>query len=333
MDKTEKQVLRNERKSLRRSVKRDGSIIGFSLLLYVILARAVDIVWRLVGLEAALDGIRNLAEREKAYHEFFDSVEKQGVTMIIGVLLGLAVLFLLFLKRGTHKDIFRREETLPFGRFVCILCVFFGSQLIFQFGYILIETGLNAIGYSAFSSMKNATAGSTTLSMFLYVGLIGPVVEELVFRGFVMRALEKHGKMLAIVVSALLFGLMHANIPQSIFAVVVGLILGYVAMRYSIVWSIALHILNNLIFGDLLTWAISGLSEMLQIIVSYAVMGVFFVAGLIIFIFKGKNIRSFISENRTERPKLRWVLTSVGIVLFTIANLWLAILRLHKIGV
>lgn len=331
MKETEKTSINDEGTILRRSVKRDGSIIGFSMLLYVTIARAVDIVWRFIGKEAALEGISNMAERDKAYHEFFDSVEKQGVTPIIGVLLGISFLFLLFLKRGTHKELFRREETLPFGSFAGMLSVFFGSQLVFQGGFILIETILNTIGYSAFASMKNAAAGSTTLSMFLYVGIIGPVVEELVFRGFVMRALEKHGKVLAIVVSALLFGLMHANIPQSIFAVFSGLILGYAAMRYSIVWSIALHILNNLVFGDLMTWAISGLSETLQIIVCYAVMGIFFVIGLIVLIVKRKNIRVFVSENKTERPKLRWVLTSVGTVLFAIANLWLAILRLQKI--
>ncbi len=168
--------------------------------------------------------------------------------------------------------------------------------------------------------------------MLLYVGIIGPIVEELVYRGFVMRALEKHGKVLAIVASSLFFGLMHANIPQSIFAVFSGLILGYAAMRYSIVWSIALHILNNLVFGDLLSWAISWQSETLQIIVCYAVMGVFFIAGLIVLIVKRKDIRAYFSDNRIERPKLRWVLTSVGTVLFMIANLQLAILRLHKIG-
>ncbi len=331
MVETEKSLAKDERRLLRRSVKRDGSITGLSLLLYVTIARAVDIVWRFIGLDAALSGISNMAERDKAYHEFFDNVKKQGVTLIIGVLLGLFILFLLFLKRGTHKDIFRREKPLPFGRFAGILCVFFGSQLVFQGGFMLIETILNTIGYSAFSSMKSAAAGSTTLSMFLYVGIIGPIVEELVFRGFIMRALEKHGKMLAIVVSSLFFGLMHANIPQSIFAVFSGLILGYVAMRYSIVWSIALHILNNLVFGDLLTWAISGLSETLQIIVCYAVMGIFFVIGLIVLIVRRKDIRSFVSDNKTEKPKLRWILTSVGTVLFAAANLWLAILRLQKI--
>jgi len=331
MVETEKKLIKDERRILRRSVKRDGSIIGFVLLLYVTIARAVDIVWRFIGLEAALDGISNMAERDKAYHEFFDSVEKQGTTMIIGVLLGLVVLFLLFLKRGTHKELFRREEPIPFGRFAGILCVFFSSQLVFQGGFILIETILNAIGYSALASMKSAAASSTTLSKFIYVGIIGPVVEELVFRGFIMRALEKHGKVLAIVMSALLFGIMHANIPQSIFAVFSGMILGYIAMRYSIVWSITLHILNNLVFGDLLTWAISGLSETLQIIVCYAVMGIFFAAGVIVLIAKRKDIQTYISENKTERPKLRWVLTSVGTVLFIIANIWLAILRLKKL--
>ena len=80
---------------------------------------------------------------------------------------------------------------------------------------------------------------------------IGPIAEEIVYRGFVMNILKPYGKHFAIVCSAIIFGIMHANIHQIFFAILVGLVLGYVAMEYSLKWAVALHIFNNCIFSFL----------------------------------------------------------------------------------
>ena len=37
---------------------------------------------------------------------------------------------------------------------------------------------------------------------------------------------------------------MHGNIPQAVFAIFVGVVLGYVTIEYSIWWAILLHIFN-----------------------------------------------------------------------------------------
>jgi len=208
---------------------------------------------------------------------------------------------------------------------------FFGTQLIFNGFFYLIEAGLNLIGYSAISSMEAATAGSTTLSMFLYAGIIGPIVEELVFRGFILRALDRHGKPMAIVVSSVLFGIMHANIPQAVFAFFVGLVLGYVAERYSIWWSIILHILNNLVLGDLFSRAISGLGEEAQSIISFCVMGTFALVGVTLLILKRRDIIDYVKQHKGEKHRARWIATCSGVMIYFIINLALGIFMLEKI--
>ena len=82
------------------------------------------------------------------------------------------------------------------------------------------------------------------------MGLGAPIVEEIVFRGVLMRGLAPYGKRFAIVASAILFGFFHGNLVQSPYAFAVGLILGYTAMEYSIGWAMVLHMVNNLILGD-----------------------------------------------------------------------------------
>ena len=67
------------------------------------------------------------------------------------------------------------------------------------------------------------------------------------FRGIIQKPLEKYGKMLAIVVSSLLFAIYHGNIIQGIYAFICGLLLGFVASEYSLKYSVILHVFNNLI--------------------------------------------------------------------------------------
>lgn len=84
---------------------------------------------------------------------------------------------------------------------------------------------------------------------YLAVGLLAPVAEELVFRGAILRSLlawkpERHW--LGIVVTALLFALVHGNPAQMPHAFLVGLLLGWMYYRTgSIVPCVAYHWVNN----------------------------------------------------------------------------------------
>ncbi|MDY5342449.1 lysostaphin resistance A-like protein [Faecousia sp.] len=98
------------------------------------------------------------------------------------------------------------------------------------------------------SKVVSGTA-ETTVSLALYTAVAAPVTEELLFRGAVLRSLQPYGKRFAIFCSALLFGLVHKNLTQTPFAFGFGLLAGYVAMEYSILWSMSLHILNNAVLA------------------------------------------------------------------------------------
>lgn len=89
----------------------------------------------------------------------------------------------------------------------------------------------------------------TSVSLALYTAVAAPVTEELLFRGAVLRSLQPYGKRFAIFCSALLFGLVHQNLTQTPFAFGFGLLAGYVAVEYSILWSMSLHILNNAVLA------------------------------------------------------------------------------------
>lgn len=83
---------------------------------------------------------------------------------------------------------------------------------------------------------------------YVVVGLLAPIVEELVFRGAILRALlrwtPRHW--LAIGVSAVFFALIHFNPAQMPHALLGGMLLGWMYYRTgSIVPGVAFHWVNN----------------------------------------------------------------------------------------
>ena len=59
----------------------------------------------------------------------------------------------------------------------------------------------------------------------LVIGLVGPFSEEFVFRGVIYHGYRRSGRVItAMVLSAVLFGLMHLNFNQMSYAVLVGVI-------------------------------------------------------------------------------------------------------------
>ena len=72
------------------------------------------------------------------------------------------------------------------------------------------------------------------------------LLEEMVFRGFVLQGLRGLGDPAAIVLSALLFGLMHINLLQLPFAFLLGLLMGYLVVKTGNIWvAVVIHFLNN----------------------------------------------------------------------------------------
>jgi membrane protease YdiL (CAAX protease family) len=85
---------------------------------------------------------------------------------------------------------------------------------------------------------------------YVAVGIMAPFAEEVAFRGAILRRLlsvlgnNKHW--IAILISALLFGAIHANLAQFVHATLLGLLLGWMYYRTgSIIPGVVLHWVNN----------------------------------------------------------------------------------------
>ncbi len=159
-------------------------------------------------------------------------------------LIGLPVL--LITTRGM-KTKAREKSKLKFSEFLSLFLI---SQVAMILGSVIGES-LN----SFFSLIKgDAVVDSTTELVstlppaltFVAVVILAPIIEELIFRKIMIDRLSRYGESVAIVVSAISFGLFHGNFYQFFYAAMIGLVLGYMyAKTRNILYPIALHAIIN----------------------------------------------------------------------------------------
>ncbi len=102
----------------------------------------------------------------------------------------------------------------------------------------------------------------------MYMAVFPAIFEEFAFRGVIMQPLRKYGDWFAIIVSAVMFGLVHGNIMQMPFAIIAGVALGYSAIVTGSMWTgIVIHFLNNFL-SVIFSWARTALPDRTNIIFS-----------------------------------------------------------------
>jgi len=113
----------------------------------------------------------------------------------------------------------------------------------------ITELVLHALGQGAPDAWPDYPA-SIVLLRVLAIGILGPIAEELIFRGVIYgRIAPKLGPWIAIVLIAIVFGLIHTRYDAAIIAVVTidGLLFGIARYKTGSVYTpIAMHMLGNL---------------------------------------------------------------------------------------
>lgn len=113
---------------------------------------------------------------------------------------------------------------------------------VFLDSFISIFTGVPAGDMNPVMDALDAL----TPGMVIYTCLVAPFMEELLFRGVLLRKARRFGDRTAVVFTAVMFGLMHGNLNQFLYAVVIGLVLGYLAVRTNrILYNVLLHMAVN----------------------------------------------------------------------------------------
>lgn len=126
---------------------------------------------------------------------------------------------------------------------------------------------------SGYAQASESFYGSTLVLELIGSGILSPIMEELVFRGIVFGNLRKlTGLWQSVFLSALLFGLIHFNIVQFVYAFWLGIVLalfmyksghmyaamiGHITANAFAVIRTETGILDNTLDGSVMAWIVS----------------------------------------------------------------------------
>lgn len=155
----------------------------------------------------------------------------------------------LFADKSSKKSILLSLEK-PTSPTLFLLSIPFGLMLCFAGDYVssVISTVFESIGITLTSvpEYEIPTSGPE-LFLFAFSTIVPPaIIEEFALRSVTMQPLRKYGDIWAIVMTALVFGLMHRNAVQGIFAFIAGVVFGYITVATNSIWpAVIVHALNN----------------------------------------------------------------------------------------
>lgn len=131
----------------------------------------------------------------------------------------------------------------------------YGMQYATQLFMLAVEALLPKVMDSYEQLMEMAGVGEVNVLGVLYVVILGPIAEELTFRGVTMYYARKFTNRfwLANLIQSVLFGVMHLNLVQGIYAAILGLVIGWVYHRFRSLYAcIFMHMFFNfLAYGPL----------------------------------------------------------------------------------
>lgn len=244
------------------ALRRDAGFIGAAFLLML---GMLQTIFSLILTALAMAGAANLQAADGRY----------GLGNV-GFLAAYGIAYALIMGLpGPLTAAFSRRRINPFANledaekrplgFLSILLALLGGMAVcvlanFATSYLLAFLGRFGIRQPELPSYMDNTAVGLCLNILIFAVLPG-ILEEMLFRGYFLRLLRPYGTWFAVIVTAILFALMHGNILQIPFAFLVGLACGWLTVRSGRVWpAMMLHFLNNFM-AEILEFAGLGQTE------------------------------------------------------------------------
>lgn len=221
-------------KQERKDIRKLGNIMGIALTAYIVFQ------FLSVSLLEALD-LMDVYENSVLF--------QYGFTIIAVELVSLCLPFgiMALVNRKNYVTPVVPSKKIKTGS----LLLWVGFGMLCCIGADYIVGILNVISKSTGFSLEHPEMLSpdswfACVLSVLATAVIPPVCEEFAMRCCGVGLLRKYGKGFAVTAVAMIFGLVHGNIVQFIFASLIGLILGYVTVKTdSILPAIFIHAFNN----------------------------------------------------------------------------------------
>ena len=302
---------RDNRKQEKKRLKRCFRIVGVAYVVYLVVSTLsqLAVAWTLEVPEGALGW--NLW---------------MMASMLAMYPLSTLFLYLIMSRLPKAKQTWR--EPVGPGRYIgvfviCMGCMYMGNIL----GQAISAVLRVITGMPIDNSLDTMISNMQPWLILLIVVIVGPIMEEVVFRKILLDRIAGYGQVVSMLVSGLIFGVAHGNFYQFFYAFALGVIFAWVYLRTgSILYTIGLHMMINfcgsflsLFLLDMIeAWGTAGLMLVfgqLMVMIGYVV------AAVILLIFYRKDI--FLREERkalTAGEVFGAVILNGGMIAFFLAG-------------
>ena len=210
--------------------------MAFALIFKIITDREYAMSVQNLLQKAATGGTEQSANMMDAYIEIIGSL-----TSYLELFLVIGMVGWFIIDRQFHKDRFAfnkiRLYHIPLFISLGMLLNILSPLFISMFPADTIESS----GYDTSLILQGGFIG-----VLLGVGIFAPICEEITFRYFIYHNLSRGNQVLAMIISAALFGIAHGNILQGMYAFTFGLVFAIINIKYnSIIPGIIMHISVN----------------------------------------------------------------------------------------
>ncbi|GHU63345.1 protease [Clostridia bacterium] len=177
-----------------------------------------------------------------------DALSELPKYTIFIVLLTNIVLFLIFYPlyiRDKRNHSYTKKDTISFKQIILLLLLSIGACISLN---SLISLSPLMELFPRSQEVLASIYGHNLWLEIISVGIIAPIVEELLCRGLIFRRLRTILNFrFSLILSALIFAIIHGNMVQGLYAFTLGLILAYFYEKTSnLLYPIIIHIFANI---------------------------------------------------------------------------------------
>ncbi len=168
------------------------------------------------------------------------------------ILFGLAVFGFSFLTKKSKKDVLEGYKFKKISKKAVFISVLIGIVVYFLNSYIasFFVFILSLFGFSSSSVVSIPTVYPVWLLLIniIFTAVLPAFCEETVHRGMLLSEIKKKNVVKAIIISSLLFGLLHINIYQFFYATILGALLAVITLASNSIYpAMIIHFMNNAI--------------------------------------------------------------------------------------
>ena len=234
-------------------------------------------------------------------------------------LIGFPIFYLIVKKLPDGK---RREvKKLSVGKIISLFFIAYAMVYVLNLLTTLLLMLIGTLtGKGIVNPLANVVESSNWIWSLIFVGILSPIIEELLFRGVMLNKIRIYGDKVAIITTAIIFGLFHANFSQFFYAVALGCIFAYVTLKTgTIKYSIILHMAVNIVGSVIMPAVIGDGSNVTMVSIASVILILIAIVGIILLIMNKKNISLTNGEIKLEKGtafKTIWV--NPGMIIYVV---------------